>query len=89
MTNEMYELFNRKTLSVDMSTSYLNDLRCVIKKNLKQVHELMKKEADGEGFTLNAPQPIVEPLVSSRDNFEGPMDPSPLLFSEMFPPMVP
>nr|XP_010321632.1 MADS-box transcription factor PHERES 2-like [Solanum lycopersicum] len=86
MTNEMYELFNRKTLSVDMSTSYLNDLRCVIKKNLKQVHELMIKEADGEGFTSNAPQPIVEPMVS---NFEGPMDPSPLLFSQMFPPMVP
>uniref|UniRef100_A0A3Q7GK55 MADS-box domain-containing protein n=1 Tax=Solanum lycopersicum TaxID=4081 RepID=A0A3Q7GK55_SOLLC len=80
MTNEMYELFNRKTHSVDMSTSYLNDLRCVIKKNLKQVHELMIKEADGEGFTSNAPQPIVEPMLSSRDNFEGTMDPSPLLF---------
>ena len=49
MTNEMYELFNRKTLSVDMSTSYLNDLRCVIKKNLKQVHELMIKEAKKAG----------------------------------------
>nr|XP_010321635.1 MADS-box transcription factor PHERES 2-like [Solanum lycopersicum] len=89
MTNEMYELFNRKTLSVDMSTSYLNDLRCVIKKNLKQVHELMIKEADGEGFTFNASQPIVEPMVSSKDNFEGPINPSPLLFLEMFPPTVP
>ena len=35
MTNEMYELFNRKTLSVDMNDSYLIDLRYVIKKNLK------------------------------------------------------
>ena len=49
----------------------------------------MIKAADGEGSTSNAPQPIVEPMLSSRDNFEGPMDPSPLLFSEMFPPMVP
>ncbi|KAK6789856.1 hypothetical protein RDI58_013656 [Solanum bulbocastanum] len=89
MTNEMYKVFERKTISVDMSPSYLNDLRCVIKKNLKQVRELMIKEADGDGSTSNAPQPIVEPMVPSRNNSEGPRDPSPLLFSQMFPPMVP
>ncbi|KAG5606958.1 hypothetical protein H5410_028450 [Solanum commersonii] len=89
MTNEMYELFERKTISVDMNPSYFNDLCCVIKKNLKQVRELMIKEANGEGSTLNAPQPIVEPMVPSRNNSEGPTNPSPLLFSQMFPPMVP
>ncbi|XP_049403551.1 MADS-box transcription factor PHERES 2-like [Solanum stenotomum] len=89
MTNEMYEVFERKTVSVDMNPSYLNDLRCVIKKNLKQVRELMIKEANGEGSTSNAPQPIVEPMVPSRNNSEGPTNPSPLLFSQMFPPMVP
>ncbi|XP_049403557.1 MADS-box transcription factor PHERES 2-like [Solanum stenotomum] len=89
MTNEMYAVFERKTVLVDMNPSYLNDLSCVIKKNLKQVRELMIKEANGEGSTSNAPQPIVEPMVPSRNNSEGPMDPSPLLFSQMFPPMVP
>ncbi|XP_049403552.1 agamous-like MADS-box protein AGL80 [Solanum stenotomum] len=89
MTNEMYEVFERKTVSVDINPSYLNELRCVIKKNLKQVCELMIKEANGEGSTSNAPQPIVEPMVPSRNNSEGPTTPSPLLFSQMFPPMVP
>uniref|UniRef100_M1DGF8 Mads box protein n=1 Tax=Solanum tuberosum TaxID=4113 RepID=M1DGF8_SOLTU len=89
MTNEMYEVFERKIVSVDMNPSYLNDLRCVIKKNLKQVRELMIKEANGEGSTSNAPQPIVEPMVHSRNNSEGPLNPSPQLFSQMFPPMVP
>ncbi|KAH0676299.1 hypothetical protein KY285_024100 [Solanum tuberosum] len=89
MTNEMYEVFERKTVSVDLNPSYLNDLRFVIKKNLKQVRELMIKEANGEGSSSNAPHPIVEPMVPSRNNSEGPTDPSPLLFSQMFPPMVP
>ncbi|KAK4716529.1 hypothetical protein R3W88_014867 [Solanum pinnatisectum] len=89
MTNEMYEVFKRKHISVDMNPSDLNDLRCVTKKNLKQVRELMIKEADGEGSTSNSPQLIVEPMVPSRNNSEGPRDPSPLLFSQMFPPMVP
>ncbi|KAK4716692.1 hypothetical protein R3W88_015030 [Solanum pinnatisectum] len=88
MTNEMYEVFERKTIYVDINPSYLNDLRCVIKKNLKQVRELMIKEADGEGSTSNAPQPIFEPMVPSRNNSEGPRDHSPRLFSQMFPPMV-
>ncbi|KAK4716691.1 hypothetical protein R3W88_015029 [Solanum pinnatisectum] len=88
MTNEMYEVFERKTISVDMNPSYLNDLRCVIKKNLKQVCELMIKQADGEGSTSNAPQPIFEPMVPSRNNSKGPRDHSPRLFSQMFPPMV-
>ncbi|KAH0755106.1 hypothetical protein KY290_025376 [Solanum tuberosum] len=89
MTNEMHEVFERKIVSVDMNPSYLNDLCCVIKKNLKQVRKLMIKEANGEGSTSNAPQPIVEPMVPSRTNSEGPRDPSPLLFSQMFPPIVP
>ncbi|KAG5606961.1 hypothetical protein H5410_028453 [Solanum commersonii] len=89
MTNEMYEVFEKKTVSVDMNPSYLNDLCCVIKKNLKQVRELMIKEANGEGSTSNTPQPIVEPMVPSRSNSETPTNPSPLLFSQMFPPMVP
>uniref|UniRef100_M1DTF7 Uncharacterized protein n=1 Tax=Solanum tuberosum TaxID=4113 RepID=M1DTF7_SOLTU len=89
MTNEMYEVFERKIVSVDMNSSYLNDLRCVIKKNLKQVRKLMIKEANGEGSTSNAPQPIVEPMVPCRNNSEGPRDPSPLLFSQMFTPIVP
>ncbi|KAK4716690.1 hypothetical protein R3W88_015028 [Solanum pinnatisectum] len=89
MTNEMYEVFERKNVSVDTNPSYLNDLRCVNKKNLKQVHDLMIKEADGEASTSNAPQPIVELMVPSRNYSEGPRDPSPPLFSQMFPPMVP
>ncbi|KAK4716689.1 hypothetical protein R3W88_015027 [Solanum pinnatisectum] len=35
MTNEMSMVFERKIVSVDMNPSYLNDLRCVNKKNLK------------------------------------------------------
>lgn len=89
MTNEMYEVFKRKNVSADMNPSYLNDLRCVIKKNLKKVNDLMIKEYDGEGSTSNASQSIVEPMVPSRNNSEEPRDPSPLLFSQMFPPMVP
>uniref|UniRef100_M1DX01 Type I MADS box transcription factor n=1 Tax=Solanum tuberosum TaxID=4113 RepID=M1DX01_SOLTU len=89
MTNVMYEVFNRKNVSADMNLSDLNDLRCVIKKNLKKVHELIDKEDDGEGSTSNVPQPIVEPMAPSRNNSEEPRDPSPLLFSQMFPPMVP
>ncbi|KAH0738144.1 hypothetical protein KY290_036849 [Solanum tuberosum] len=89
MTNEMYEVFDKKNVFVDRKPSDLNDLCCVIKKNLIQVRELMIKEADGEGSTSNAPQPIVEPMVPSRNNSEGPTNPSPLLFSQMFPPMVP
>ncbi|KAH0754801.1 hypothetical protein KY290_025071 [Solanum tuberosum] len=87
--NEMYAVFERKTIFVDMDSSYLNDLRCVIKKNLKRVRKLIIKEDDGEGSTSNAPQPIVEPMVPTRNNSEGPRYPSPLLFSQMFPPMVP
>ncbi|KAH0754802.1 hypothetical protein KY290_025072 [Solanum tuberosum] len=89
MTNEMYEVFERKTVFVDMNPTYLNDLRCVIKKNLKHVRELMIKEADEQGSTSNSPEPIVEPMVASRNNSEGPRDPSSLLFTQMFPPMVP
>ncbi|KAH0755105.1 hypothetical protein KY290_025375 [Solanum tuberosum] len=40
MTNEIYEVFERKTVSVDMNPSYLNDLRCVINKNLKQFSQI-------------------------------------------------
>uniref|UniRef100_M1DU09 Uncharacterized protein n=1 Tax=Solanum tuberosum TaxID=4113 RepID=M1DU09_SOLTU len=72
-----------------MNPSDLNDLRYVFKKNLKKVHDLMIKEDDGEGSTSNVPQPIVEPMAPSRNNSEEPRDPSPLLFSQMFPSMVP
>ncbi|XP_015167328.1 agamous-like MADS-box protein AGL80 [Solanum tuberosum] len=89
MTNEMYEVFKRKHIFVDMNPSDLNDLCCVTKKYLKHVRELMIKEADGEGSTSNSPQLIVEPMVPSRNYSEGQRDPSPLLFSQMFPPMVP
>lgn len=89
MTNEMYEVFKRKNVLADMNPSDLNGLHCVIKKNLKKVHDLMIKEDDGEGSTSNVPQPTVEPMVPSRNNSEEPRDPSPLLFSQMFPPMVP
>jgi len=89
MTNEMYEVFKRKNVSVDMNPSDLNNLRCVIKKNLIKVHDLMIKKDDGQGSTSNVPQPIVEPMVPSRNNSEEPRNPSPLLFSQMFPPMVP
>uniref|UniRef100_M1DWA1 Mads box protein n=1 Tax=Solanum tuberosum TaxID=4113 RepID=M1DWA1_SOLTU len=89
MTNEMYEVFKRKNVSVDMNPFDLNNLRCVIKKNLKKVHDLMIKENDEEGSTSNVPQPISEPMVPSRNNSEEPRDPSPLLFSQMFPAKVP
>ncbi|KAH0754787.1 hypothetical protein KY290_025057 [Solanum tuberosum] len=89
MTNEMYEVFNRKNVLADMNPSDLNNLRCVIKKNLKKVHDLMIKEDDGERSTSNVPQLIVEPMAPSRNNSEEPRDPSPPLFSQIFPPMVP
>ncbi|KAG5606627.1 hypothetical protein H5410_028119 [Solanum commersonii] len=60
-----------------------------LEEQLQKVCELMIKEADGEGSTSNAPQPIVETMVPIRNNFEGPRDVYPLLFSQMFPPLVP
>ncbi|XP_049372775.1 MADS-box protein SOC1-like [Solanum verrucosum] len=60
-----------------------------LEEQLQKVHDQMIKEDDGEGSTSNVPQPIVEPMVPSRNNSEEPRDPSPLLFSQIFPPMVP
>ncbi|KAK4718197.1 hypothetical protein R3W88_016535 [Solanum pinnatisectum] len=42
ITNEMHEVLNGKTISVDMNPCYLNDLSYVIKKNLEQVCDAMK-----------------------------------------------
>ncbi|XP_055803477.1 agamous-like MADS-box protein AGL80 [Solanum dulcamara] len=89
MTNEMYEVLSGKKDSADMHPFDQNDLSCVIKKNLKEVHELMRKIVDGEGSTSNAYQPIVESMVTGRTNFGGPRDPSPLLFAQIFPPVGP
>ncbi|KAG5606624.1 hypothetical protein H5410_028116 [Solanum commersonii] len=47
----------------------------------------MIKNDDGEGSTSNVPQPIVEPMVPSRNNSEVPRDPSPLLPHGLTPPM--
>ncbi|XP_055803600.1 MADS-box transcription factor PHERES 2-like [Solanum dulcamara] len=89
MTNEMYEVLSGKKKSADMHPYDQNDLSRVIKKNLKEVRELMRKIIDGEGFTLNASQPIVESMVTGRTNSGGPRNPSPLLFAKKFPPVGP
>ncbi|XP_055803537.1 agamous-like MADS-box protein AGL80 [Solanum dulcamara] len=89
MTNEMYEVLSGKNISADMHPYDQNDLSRVIKKNLKEVRELMRKNVDGEGSTSNDSQPIVESMVTSRTNSGWPRDPSPLLFAQMFPPVGP
>ncbi|XP_055803467.1 agamous-like MADS-box protein AGL80 [Solanum dulcamara] len=89
MTNEMYEVLSGKKVSVDMHPYDQNDLSRVIKKNLKEVRELMRKNVDGEGSTSNASQPIVESMVTGMTNSGGPRDLSPLLFAKMFPPVGP
>ncbi|XP_055803544.1 MADS-box transcription factor PHERES 2-like [Solanum dulcamara] len=85
MTNEMYEILSGKTISAEMHPYDQNDLSRVIKKNLKEVRELMRKNIDGEGSTSNVSQSIVESIVTSRTNSRGARDPSPLLFAQMFP----
>ncbi|XP_055803552.1 MADS-box transcription factor PHERES 2-like [Solanum dulcamara] len=89
MTNKMYEVLSGKNISVDMHPYDQNDLSRVIKKNLKEVCELMRKNVDVEGSTSNSSQPIVESMVTGRTNSGGPRDPSPLLFAQMFPPVGP
>ncbi|XP_055803532.1 MADS-box transcription factor PHERES 2-like [Solanum dulcamara] len=89
MTNEMYEVLSRKKVFAEIHPYHQNDLSHVIKKNLKEVRELMRKNVDGEGSTSNVPQSIVESMVTDRTNSRGPRDPSPLLFSQMFPLVVP
>ncbi|XP_055803572.1 agamous-like MADS-box protein AGL80 [Solanum dulcamara] len=64
MTNEMYEVLSGKKVSADMHPYDQNDLSRVIKKNLKDVRELMRKIVDGEGSTSNASQSIVESMVN-------------------------
>ncbi|KAG5594997.1 hypothetical protein H5410_036229 [Solanum commersonii] len=64
MKNVMYEVCERKTIFVDANPSYLNDLRCVIKKNLNQVYELMIKEADGEVLHRMSLKPLLNQSYS-------------------------
>ncbi|KAG5600039.1 hypothetical protein H5410_031409 [Solanum commersonii] len=56
ITNEMHEVLNGKTISVDMNSCYLNDLSYVIKKNLELVREPITKNVSDEGSTSNVPQ---------------------------------
>jgi len=58
ITNEMHEVLNGKTISVDMNSCYLNDLSYVIKKNLELVHKAITKNVSDEGSTSNVPQSI-------------------------------
>ncbi|XP_055803479.1 agamous-like MADS-box protein AGL80 [Solanum dulcamara] len=51
MTNEMHEVLSGKNVSADMHPYDQNDLSRVIKKNLKEIRELMRKNVDGEGST--------------------------------------
>ncbi|KAG5606959.1 hypothetical protein H5410_028451 [Solanum commersonii] len=61
MTNEMYEVFERKTVFVDMNPLPISTTYVVYARRIS----------------------------NHWNNSEGSMDPSPLLFSLMFPPMVP
>ncbi|WMV33552.1 hypothetical protein MTR67_026937 [Solanum verrucosum] len=54
--NEMHEVLNGKTVSIDMNPTYLNDRSYVIKKNLELVREAMKKNVSDKGSTSNIPQ---------------------------------
>uniref|UniRef100_M0ZL39 Uncharacterized protein n=1 Tax=Solanum tuberosum TaxID=4113 RepID=M0ZL39_SOLTU len=54
--NEMHEVLNGKTISLDMEPYDLNDRCYVIKKNLKLVHEAIKNNVGDEGSTSNVPQ---------------------------------
>ncbi|KAL3339427.1 hypothetical protein AABB24_028175, partial [Solanum stoloniferum] len=56
ITNEMHEVLNGNTISVNMNAYDLNDLSYVIKKNLELVREAMKKNVSDEGSTSNIPQ---------------------------------
>ncbi|KAK6786494.1 hypothetical protein RDI58_015019 [Solanum bulbocastanum] len=56
ITNEMHEVLNGKTISVDMNPYYLNYLSYVINKNLELVREAMKKNVGDEGSTSNVLQ---------------------------------
>ncbi|KAK4718139.1 hypothetical protein R3W88_016477 [Solanum pinnatisectum] len=56
ITNEMHEVLNGKTISLDMKPYDLNDLSYVIKKNLELVREAMKKNVGDEWSTFNVPQ---------------------------------
>ncbi|KAK4718003.1 hypothetical protein R3W88_016341 [Solanum pinnatisectum] len=80
ITNEMHEVLNGKTISIDMNPYYLNDLSYVIK-NLQLVHEAMKKNVGDKGSTSNVPQSTPSKTMTS-------MMPSPIIDSP-FTPMKP
>ncbi|KAK4737453.1 hypothetical protein R3W88_001150 [Solanum pinnatisectum] len=65
ITNEMHEVLNGKTISVDMNSYDLNDLSYVIKKNLELVHEAIKKNVSDDGSTSNVPQSTPSTTMTS------------------------
>ncbi|KAG5599315.1 hypothetical protein H5410_030685 [Solanum commersonii] len=65
ITNEMHEVLNGKTITLDMEPYDLNDLSYVIKKNLELVHKAMKKNIGDEGSTSNVPQSMPSPTMTS------------------------
>ncbi|KAK4737452.1 hypothetical protein R3W88_001149 [Solanum pinnatisectum] len=84
--NDMHEVLNGKTISVDRNAYDLNDLSYVIKKNLELVREAMKKNISDEGFTSNVPQST----PSTRMTFMMPssiIDPP--LYAPVSSPMTP
>ncbi|XP_049410557.1 agamous-like MADS-box protein AGL80 [Solanum stenotomum] len=97
ITNEMHEVLNRKTISLDMKPYDLKDLSYVIKKNLELVCEAMKKNVGNEGSTSNVPQSTPSTTMTSMmpssiidpplyASVPSPMTPQ-MNLSEEIPPM--
>jgi len=80
ITNEMHEVLNGKTISLDMEPYDLNYLSYVIKKNLELVCEAMKKNVGDEGSTSNVPQSMPSTTMTS-------MMPSSIIDSPLYAPV--
>ncbi|KAK4718140.1 hypothetical protein R3W88_016478 [Solanum pinnatisectum] len=80
ITNEMHEVLNGKTISLDMKPYDLNDLSYMIKKNLELVREAMKKNVGDEGSTSNVPQSTPSTTMTS-------MMPSSIIDTPLYAPV--
>ncbi|KAG5606613.1 hypothetical protein H5410_028105 [Solanum commersonii] len=83
MTNEMYEVFKRKNVLVDMNPFDINDLRCVIKKNLKKVPQLFYPIP--QNMAVGRPRGLTPPMPSTI--MDSPIR-SPMMDSLMPSPMI-
>ncbi|KAK4718135.1 hypothetical protein R3W88_016473 [Solanum pinnatisectum] len=64
-TSERSKNMNGKTISLDIKPYDLNDLSCVIKKNLELVREAMKTNVGNEGSTSDVPQSTPSTTMTS------------------------